>query len=261
MSCSLLIDTKTKQCDSDADCAVFDNDSGSATCSAEHVCLAASGPLPAQGCEEPEQSSEDTVTLSFAVSLTSPPAKAADRKPFTIHACNTVDPTCDTPVTDDIRVAYGDMAQVELPPGFAGYLEVTNPDGLSAMEFLGRPINQDTSGYDLIIPTPGTVQLLAQLADQTYSADAGLFVVTTRDCDRQPLAGVTVQNTLGGTPFIFQNMLPQTSLTETNDEGAAGFINVPEGIGSVSATLAGRAMTGTSAFSRAGWVSYVEIFP
>jgi hypothetical protein len=129
------------------------------------------------------------------------------------------------------------------------------------MEFLGRPINQDTHGYDLIVPTPTTVALLVTLTGETYSSANGIFVITTRDCDRQPMAGVSVQCTLGGVPFIFQNMLPQKTLTETTDEGAAGFVNVPPGIGSVSATRAGRALTGTSVFSRGGWVSYVEIFP
>ena len=59
----------------------------------------------------------------------------------------------------------------------------------------------------------------------------------------------------------FQNQLPQKSLTETTSEGAAGFVNVPPGLANVSATLGGRALTGTSAISRGGWVTYVELFP
>src|SRR4051812_39572940 len=62
LSCSVLIDTKTKQCDSDADCVALG--SSTATCSADRVCVVPSGLLPAEGCEEPEESSNRTVTLS-----------------------------------------------------------------------------------------------------------------------------------------------------------------------------------------------------
>ncbi len=255
LSCSVIIDTKTKQCDSNADCAAL---SSTATCSADHVCVGAAASL---GCQEEPKSTAETVTLTFDVSLTSPPSDPTKRMPFTIHACKTTDPTCAAPITDDLIVPYGEVASLEVPPGFEGYLEVNNPDGLPAMEFLGRPINVDTHGYDLIVPTPATVLLLVALTGETYSTDNGIFVITTRDCMRQPLAGVSVQNTLGGTPFIFQNMSPQKTLTETTDEGAAGFVNVPAGIGFVSAKKGGAPLTGTSVFSRGGWVTYVEIFP
>jgi hypothetical protein len=195
------------------------------------------------------------------LSLTAPPSDPTKRKPFTIHACATTDPTCAAPITDDLVVPYGDMAALPVPPGFQGYLEVKNPDGLPAMEFLGRPINVDTHGYDLIVPTPSTVLLLVTLTGETYNSDDGIFVITTRDCDRQPLAGVSVQNKLGGTPFIFQNMSPQKTLTETTAEGAAGVVNVPFGLDTITAKYEGRAMSGNSVFSRGGWVSSVEIFP
>ena len=57
-------------------------------------------------------------------------------------------------------------------------------------------------------------------------------------------------------------MSPQKQLKETTDEGAAGFVNVPAGLTNVSAVHDGmQKMTSTSAYSRGGWVTYVEIFP
>jgi len=135
------------------------------------------------------------------------------------------------PVAPALEVLYGEWAELEVPTGFAGVPELTNPDG-SALEFLGRPIIADTRGYALIIPTPGTVQLLLALTQQDYDPEQGIFVITTRDCDRSPLAGVQVSNTL----------------------------NVPPGLVSVGATYLGKPMTPNSAIARGGWVSYVEVF-
>jgi hypothetical protein len=261
------------KCTKNEDCAALNNDFGDATCNDKGECVAATEPelLEPKGCVEPELSTAETVTLTFEVSLTAPPTKPEDRKPFTIHACTTTDPLCAAPVTEDVIVPYGELAKIKLKPGFRGYLEIRNPDGLNAVEFLGRPIRQDTTGYSVIVPTPSTVALLILATGEKYNSEQGVFVVTTRDCDRQPLSGVAVSNTLGGTGFIFQNMSPQKSLKETTAEGAAGFVNVPAGLTSVSAVLNGRQkMSGTSAYSRGAstipgenkaWVTYVEIFP
>lgn len=261
-----------EMCTKDEDCADLNNDFGDATCSEDGECVAATEPelLEPKGCVEPERSTAETVTLTFDVSLTAPPTKVEDRKPFTIHTCQTTDPNCADP-GPDFTVPYGEKAEITVKPGFRGYLEITNPDGLNAVEFLGRPINVDTVGYGVIVPTPSTVALLILATGEKYNEEQGIFVVTTRDCDRQPLRGVSVANTLGGTPFIFQNMSPQKGLTETTAEGAAGFVNVPPGLLSVSAILnRTQKMSGTSAYSRGrssipsnpkAWVTYVEIFP
>ena len=140
-------------------------------------------------------------------------------------------------------------------------LEVTNPDGLPALEFLGRPIVHDTHGYDLLLPTPVTVSFLLAATQQDYDPSQGILVITTRDCDRQPLAGVQVTSSAGGVSFYFQKLVPQKSLTETTSEGAAGFVNVPAGVVALAARKGDRPLTGNSALSRGGWVTYVEIFP
>ena len=253
-SCSALIDTSDRQCDVSADCARLGDAFTGASC-VDSVCVAEA--VTPQGCES-ATSPDPTVTLSFEVSFATPPREP---KPFTVRACGRLDPECLAPLAPALEVPYGDRAEIVVPTGFAGLLEVTNPDGLPALEFLGRPIFSDTRGYDLIIPTPATVQLLLALTQQDYDPEQGIFVITTRDCDRSPLAGVQVSNTQGGVGFYFQGMLPQKSFTETTTEGAAGFVNVPPGLVSVGATYRGKPMTPNSAISRGGWVSYVEVFP
>lgn len=255
LSCSVLIETKTTQCSVDTDCPSLGAAFANAICRNNLCVEKASGPL---GCVEPTRSSEPQVTLSFNVSFAAPPAQP---HPFTIKGCAHLDLECSAPVAGPLEVPYGQRAELKVPTGFDGVLEIQNPDGLPALEFLGRPIMQDTHGYDLVLVTPATVQLLLKLTQQEYDPNGGVLVVTTRDCDRQPLAGVQVMNSLGGVGFYFQQMLPQKTLTETTTEGSAGFVNVPTGVVSVSATLAGRPLTANSASSRGGWVSYVEVFP
>lgn len=256
LSCSVVIDTKTKQCDVDADCKSLGKMFANAVCE-KNVCVnpQANGPM---GCTEPAPAATDTVQLSFGLSFTAAPPKPS---PFSIRACAPLDPDCTSPVGGPVRVNYGDIATIDVPVGFQGVIEVTTPDGVPALEFLGRPILQDTHGYDLVLPTPTALQSLFLVTNQQYDANAGILIVTTRDCDRQPLANVQVTNSGGGLGFYFQRMLPQQALTETTTEGSAGFVNVPAGLVAISATRNGRPLTGNSAVSRAGWITYAEIFP
>ena len=98
------------------------------------------------------------------------------RAGIALRGCKTTDPLCSAPVTDEFVVPYGEQAKIKVPPGFQGYLEINNPDGLPEIEFLGRPINQDTTGYTLILPTPATVTLLILATGEKYNAEQGIFV-------------------------------------------------------------------------------------
>jgi hypothetical protein len=253
LSCSVLVDTKTTQCDVDTDCTNLGAAFAKATCQAQ-VCVA---PVT-RGCMEASTSTAPTVKLTFNITFTTMPAKP---QPFIVNACGPLDGECTSPVAGPFSVPYGEPAEIDLPPGFLGSLQIKSPDGLPGQLFLGRPIVQDTKGYDVILPTMDTVKFLLLATQQDYTPEDGIFVITTRDCDRQPLAGVQVMNNVAGVGFYFQNQLPQKTLTATTAEGAAGYVNVPPGLVSISATLDGTPMTGTSAISRGGWVTYVEIFP
>lgn len=256
LSCSVLVDTKTTQCDVDTDCTNLGAAFAETTCQA-HVCVAPTN-NGALGCMEADTSTDPTVKLTFNITFTTMPEKP---QPFIVNACGTLDGECTSPVAGPFSVPYGEPAELDLPPGFSGSLQIQSPDGLPGQLFLGRPIVQDTKGYDVILPTMDTVKFLLLATQQDYTPEDGIFVITTRDCDRQPLAGVQVMNSAGGVGFYFQNQLPQKTLTETTSEGAAGYVNVPPGLVSISATRDARPMTGTSAIARGGWVTYVEIFP
>jgi hypothetical protein len=261
MSCSVIIDTKTKQCSADADCSSLGAAFTDTMCDAtQNICVAyVKGAL---GCQEAAKSSSATVTLSFGIGFLTEPQAPKDT---VIRVCGgSADYQCDAPIGDPLTVKYGVVAEVPVPPGYQGVIEVKNPDALPSLYYLGRPIMQDTHGYDLTLTTPGTATLLgiATHHPEVDPALGGILVITTRDCDRQPLADVALSSDFDGAiQFYFQNRTPQPSLMATTAEGAAGYADVPEGFVSIGGTRDGRPLTGSAGYARAGWVTYMELFP
>jgi hypothetical protein len=258
LSCSVIIDTKTKQCSVDADCTSLGAAFSHTTCDKQNnVCLPIDGPL---GCKEAPESTNDTVLLSFDIEfLTAPKAP----KPTVIRVCGgSADFHCDSPIGEPVTVAYGDVAAVAVPTGYQGVIEVKNPDALPSLYYLGRPITVDTHGYDLTLATPTTAVLLGLATHQDVDPNLGIVIITTRDCARQPLSDVVVSSDFNALiQFYFLNKTPQPSLAATNAEGAAGYANVPEGFVTISGVVNGRPMTASAGAARNGWVTYMELFP
>ncbi|MES1178970.1 MAG: hypothetical protein ABUL62_31935 [Myxococcales bacterium] len=258
LSCSVVIDTKTKQCSVDADCTSRGTAFTDTVCDTQQsVCVAKSGAL---GCAEAPNSTNDMVTLSFDIEFLTQPSSP---KPTVVRVCSgSADFNCDGPIGDPVTVAYGEVAAVQVPVGYQGVIEVKNPDALPSLYYLGRPITVDTHGYDLTLSSPSTAVLLGLATHQDVDPNLGIVVVTTRDCARQPLSDVVVSSDFtGAIQFYFLNKTPQPSLMATNAEGAAGYANVPEGFVTINGTAKGRPMTASAGYARGGWVTYMELFP
>jgi hypothetical protein len=258
LSCSVLIDTTDKQCSSDTDCTNLGDAFAGSVCTA-NVCVkpVAVGPLSPVGCPMIDASPNPTVTLSFKVSFAA--ASPAMPKPFTILACKRLDTPCDGPV-GMATAAPGVLVDLKVPTGFLGFLQVTNPDTVSSMVFLGLPAQQDTRFWDLTIPRLQDVALIGFATNTDIDPTLSTLVMIARDCDRTPLAGVAATNSTGGTGFYFLAMAPDKTLMATTDEGAAGFTNVPAGTAILGGTFNGHLMSPTSVEARSGWFSYAEVF-
>jgi hypothetical protein len=259
LSCSVLVDTKTKQCSVDADCTTLGTAFTDTVCDTQqNVCVP--GVKGALGCVEAPNSSNSTVVLSFDIEFLTAPKEP---KPTVIRVCGgSADFQCDAPIGDAVTVAYGEVAAVPVPTGYQGVIEVKNPDALPSLYYLGRPVTVDTHGYDLTLSSPSTAVLLGLATHQNVDPNLGIVVITTRDCARQPLSDVVVSSDFSeAIQFYFQNKTPQPSLMSTTTEGAAGYANVPEGFVSIGGVLNGRPMTGSAGAARGGWVTYMELFP
>ncbi|MEP7051014.1 MAG: hypothetical protein ABJB12_11700 [Pseudomonadota bacterium] len=260
-SCTALIDTKKEQCSEDADCAALGDAYGDAFAGSvckESVCVKPEELAPL-GCPVTPASDKPTVKLSFSVSFAA--GVPDDPTPFEISACKRLDSTCKSPVGGPIHADNGETIELEVPTGFQGFLQVTNPDTVSSMVFLGQKVQKDTKFWDLSIPTPVDVKLLGIATGGTkVEPSLGALVMIARDCDRNRLAGVVASNSTGGTGYYFSAMAPDNTLMATTEEGAAGFVNVPIGSSILGGTYNGRPLSPTSVESRAEWFSYAEVF-
>jgi hypothetical protein len=259
LSCSVLIDTTAQQCSTDTDCANLGDAFAGSVCQA-NVCVKPEALAPL-GCPDIDPSSDPTVKLTFSVSFAGAPPPT--QQPFMVEACKRLDTPCAGPVGGPIMAAPGVQVELEVPTGFEGFLQVTNPDPdtLPAMVFLGQKAQQDTRFWDLTIPRKGDVTLIGLATNTDIDPSLSTLIMIARDCDRTPLAGVVATNSTGGTPFYFSAMAPDRTLMATTEEGAAGFTNVPAGTAILGGTYKGRPMSPTSVESRGAWFSYAEVFP
>jgi hypothetical protein len=276
--CSLAIDVDDQQCSSTEDCAALGPAFAGSVCE-RNACVvreseAAGGEgaggapeMPADDalvCRAPEPNSDKTVKFSFApIFLTG--TEPDEPQPFSVKACDQFDFDCEQPLVGPVEVNPGEPHEFELPKGetgFNGYFEITNPDTLGGLFFMGRPILEDTIGWNITMPSPGLVTLLAATTGEEVDADLGVILTVTRDCNALPLEGVTVTNSKGGLGYYFVMNVPDTSLTKTGPQGAAGFANVPILATSLSGELAsGQRLGPVSVRVKPQFISFAELFP
>ena len=236
-SCSVLIDVDGKQCANDDDCVALGAAFAGSVC--EHaLCVkpaeTAGGeaggktdvPSDPLQCTATELSSEPLVKYSFAP-VFAPGAEPADPKPFTIKACGQLDLECEHPVFGPLDVNAGEPQDFLVKPGFNGYFQITNPDTIDGLLFLGRVVNQDTMGWNVTLPTPELVSGLAAATGEKIDPELGYILAVARDCEGTLLPHVTFNNSQGGLGYYFVSNLPNTTVTETAVQGAVGYANVP----------------------------------
>jgi hypothetical protein len=269
-SCSVLIDVDGKQCKVDADCAGIGPEGS--VCE-QSLCVVSSlgGEAGSSGvggsggeddplsCMGRQASDAPTVKYSFAPIFANAPK---DPQPFSIRACGQLDLDCDNPLVGPVEVTAGEPRDFELPRGFAGFFEISNPDTLPGLLFLGRPVIEDTVGWNVTMPDEGLVVQLALATQQQVDPELGIVLSVARDCSAAPLSGVTFDNSEGGLGFYIIGNLPNTTITETGPQGAAGYVNVPISTTILSGTHASGTKLGpVSVRVKPGYISLAEIFP
>lgn len=270
-ACSVLIDVDAKQCTMDSDCTALRGAPEGAVCR-QSVCVTpdssdagaagmnggSSDPLV---CKARETSKEPTVKYSFAP-IFAPGGEPMEPQPFSIKACEQLDLTCSSPVFGPIDVKVGEPQDFIVPTGFNGYFEITNPDTLGGLMYLGRPVIEDTVGWNITMPTPNLVAQLSLVTGEDVKPELGLILTVARNCAGEALSGVTVHNTKGGLGYYFVNFLPDTNLTKTGPQGAAGYANVPITTTILSGTHETNKDFGpVSVRLRPGYMSFAELWP
>jgi hypothetical protein len=273
--CSLAIDVDAQQCSSTSDCEALGPAFAGTVCE-RNACVSrdamaaggeGAGGAPADdplSCAAPEPSDSETVKFSFAPIFLAGTAPA-DPQPFSIKACDQFDFDCEEPLVGPVDVNAGEPHEFELPKGeagFNGYFEITNPDTLGGLFFMGRPLLEDTIGWNVTMPSPGLVTLLAATTKEDVDPELGLILTVARDCNAVALEGVAVSNSKGGLGYYFVMNVPDTSLGRTGPQGAAGFANVPLVATSLSGELeSGQKLGPVSVRIKPGFISFAELFP
>lgn len=276
--CSLLIDVDENQCDRTSDCEALGPAFAGSVCE-RGVCTVKDAPgaagdgaggapdLPPDDgltCKPSTPKDADTVVYSFAPIFLSG-TEPKDPKPFSVKACDQFDFDCETPLVGPIEVEAGVPYPFELPKGnagFSGYFQIENPDTLSGLLFMGRPVSEDTVGWNVTMPSPNLITQLALLTGEKVDPELGLILTVARDCQALPLEAVTVSNTKGGLGYYFVMSVPDTSLGKTGPQGAAGFANVPLLPTSLSGVHeSGKELGPVSVRVKPHFISFAELFP
>lgn len=200
-------------------------------------------------------------TVTFTLGLNDPSTRSAPPG-AALRACNRFDLECSMPAAGPLELGPDNLFHLELPQGFAGFIELTSPAIIPALYVFSRPLLTDVED-EFIVVSLATARGLAASSSVQLDTTLGLVAVRARDCLGELTGGVQFSNDKGGTAFAFVDGLPVVGYDETNDEGLGGFLNVPlgtvvlQGQEAVSGRLSGTA----TVLLRAGWIGIVDLDP
>ncbi len=182
--------------------------------------------------------------------------------------CGPLDPECSAPIFGPVDVNALEPYAFELPKAFSGFFQIQNPATRTALYYMGRPVNQDTIGWNITLPSDTTITALGFAAGKMVNLELGVMIAVARDCNLMPLEGAMFENSeLANTPdalrFYFYQTMPDVNASKTGPQGAVGYANLPIGTTTLGATAAdGTALTPVAVRLKAGgFVSFIEVFP
>jgi hypothetical protein len=200
-------------------------------------------------------------TVGFSLGLNDP-VRQGTPPDASMRACNRFDIDCTAPVQGPATPAADGLMHLELPQGFAGFLEITSPAIIPALYFFSQPLQTDRQ-EEFIVVSFDTAVALAASGAVAIDPELGLIAVRTMDCQGVLGGGVEFSNQTGGVPFAFIDGLPAIGYTVSNREGLGGFVNVPPGLVILEGQeVSSGQVTGTvSVVVRKGWFSYGDLNP
>lgn len=282
-SCSLGFELDREQCEKTADCSSF----GAAEC-IDKVCVAitnvggsneggsnegGSGGSPpidpkweCLGNVVPPDPGGDTVLHVYRFVLAVD--ESAVPMNLSTQVCVGIDPTCASPLSGFPQPDSTGRLELELGVDDLDiFLKVTSDETMPTTVFLQTPIIIPQTEKIIRMVSQETLAALAiSAADEEYDPTKSTSVVLTSNCVDERTAGVHIESAAavnGTLPFYFQGGIPNPDVTETDEQGAGGFLNMPPGPATV---MLYRGSTdeyiGSGTFiAQAGVLSYIPIGP
>lgn len=278
-ACTLGLDLGREQCEAARDCAELGY--AGATC-VEGVCelvtdtssssIASSSstgdPDPVWGClgsfVQPAPAAGEKLTHIYRFELAIG-APGTPPKDLAVKLCNKLDLECATPIMNPVPDARGAIT-LDLDPAFDGFIEATSSETLPALVAMQKPVVIPQTEKVVRMASAAVRDALVAGTGEMLDETKGVALVLTGDCSDLRTAGVSVTSAdLDETSvtFYFRGALPEPGATETDPQGAAGFINIPLGFVEVVATRAstGQVIGQGSFRSKAGVISYLPLGP
>jgi hypothetical protein len=276
-ACSLVFDFEGQQCASKDDCVALGAENADCV---DSVCVVSDGgaggagagpgtggaaPDPRWDCiadfVPPETGEMVEHLYRFEDALTEGVPANLD-----IKLCNILDNTCATPVDSPTADANGAIA-LTLSPSFRGYLAVTADGLMNSFVLLQEPVRIPQTEKVIRMASEMVLSSLAENQGADYDPTKGVTIVLASNCLDERAANVKIfsQQAVDGnaTSFYFQDEIPILSATETDEQGAGGFINLPTSfIDYVTRRADTDQEIGTAQMlARAGAITYVPIGP
>jgi len=186
------------------------------------------------------------------------------------RACGIADPSCSAPLTPFALADSTGLVELPLFHGFAGYLEVTSDVTVPTVAFLGATLTADVSAvYEEAVPRtliqPAALVGLADVYGIVIEPTAGYISVFALNCSGSLTGNVelSLSNQGSAVRYYFDNNFPSITLETTTPDGHGGFVNVPGGGATVSATLGstGELVRTATLFVRPSWGSHIVLGP
>jgi hypothetical protein len=208
-----------------------------------------------------------TVTLSLVTTdFNAPHPPIANLE---VWICGALDLSCGSPLAEGTTDDNGSFVrnvsnQANLGEGLAGYWKVFSSQGYATQLLSwGVPLSAATFSYASSLVSEATSQ--AGLTALGIAVDPSLGMISTQafDCAGNPAAGVEVTTDIGDPNLQIRELYGVTGLkaTATDSTGIALFVNVPPGVGSLTATpvAIGKPSSRQSIQVQAGTWSYMPM--
>ncbi len=281
-SCSLAFDLGREQCESSADCAEV---GFAATCQ-NKVCVAVGdggggqgqggqggqgghgGEDPLWGClgdfQPPAPEPGGKVAYHYRIEL----AVNAGQPPpgLTVKLCGLLDFNCDSPLPLDDPDAEGNVL-FELDADVEAYLDIAATDLKPTRAYLpSPPVVMPPKEKVIRVVRDMEFANIVATSGKSYDPTRGTVILLTVDCNDDRAAGVRLETDdkdVDSIPYYFKGQLPNFTATETDLQGAGGWVNLPVGLVNARAFHAatGKAIGSASFESRANALAYVPIGP
>lgn len=300
-ACSVVFSTNKEQCSRDEDCtgrgAGFEN----TKCTLENVCVSGTAPNPTDATTADTTPGVDAARGPFACASDPPTSVDTSKQvdlsiryidftsglaPANIGArlCAASDPTCANPRTIEGAgpfdagpeggkgyVAAKDGVVTAKPEvGFEGFLELKSTVYTPTFRYTSPPLRDPQNPLDQVILRQAEVDFFADTligrAGSYDSVNKGLVFLLATDCNRGSIANISFSTTAVDdkmVQFYIVNTTPSTTETKTDPLGRAGYINIPPGLHTFTATFAdtGKKMGSVRVFVRAGAATTVSVLP